>query len=149
MKTLVARQIAARFMYLRRRAMAAIGERLAPLGFGVADYLALLRLAQEEEVAQQELGQDCGLGPSGVSRMLARLVEDGLITMRIDPSDRRRRTLSITDLGSTRERELAPLVDEAARSVTGGLTAQEERELLALLNKAATTCLGASEVRSA
>ncbi len=136
MNTPIAREIAARFMYLRRMAMTAIGERLAPMGMGVAEYLVLFRLAQEDDVPQQDLEHDSGLGASGVSRMVARLVDEGWVTMSIDPTDRRRRRLAITDAGRDKERELAPLVDDAARLVIDGLTDAEERQLLKLLNKA-------------
>lgn len=136
MNTPIAREIATRFMFLRRMAMAAIGEKLSPLGVGVAEYLVLFRLTQEREVPQKSLDYDSGLGTSGVSRMVTRLVDEGLVSMSIDASDRRRRLLSITDAGRSRERELAPIVDEAANTVIGGLSADEERLLLQLLNKA-------------
>jgi len=68
--------------------------------------------------------------------MVSRLVDEGWVSMSIDPTDRRRRRLAITDAGRDKERELAPLVDEAARLVIDGLTDAEERQLLKLLNKA-------------
>lgn len=139
MNTPIARQIAARFMYLRRKAMTAIGEQLSPMGIGVAEYLVLFRLTQEEEIQQQDLEHDSGLGASGVSRMVARLVDEGWVSISIDPTDRRRRRLAITDAGRAREIELAPLVDEAARCVIDGLTETEERQLLELLNKASSS----------
>lgn len=130
------REIAVRFAYLRRVVLAEITRQLTPLGVTPPMYHVLFRLAHDGELQQQDLVLDSGLDAAGVSRIIAKMIDQRLITAKVDPSDRRRRLVRITAKGRRLEESLAPVVDAAVRTVVTGLTHEEETLLLSLLDKA-------------
>lgn len=131
------REVAVRFGYLRRVVLSELNRVLAAHGMTPPGYHVLFRLATEGgELPQQELVLDVELDAAGVSRLLSRMVDQGLLTTQVDPEDRRRRIVRLTAEGRCLQEALAPEVDAAARRVVTGLTADEERQLLALLDKA-------------
>lgn len=130
------REIAIRFAYLRRVVLAELTRVLADHDVTPPAYHILFRLASEAgQLPQQELVLDAGLDAAGVSRLIARMVEQKLLTTKVDPKDRRRRLVRITAKGRRLQESLSPVVDEAVRGVVTGLTEEEERQLLALLDK--------------
>lgn len=130
------REIAIRFAYLRRVVLAELTRVLAEHDVTPPAYHILFRLTAEGgQLPQQELVLDAGLDAAGVSRLIARMAEHKLLTTKVDPKDRRRRLVRITGKGRRLQESLAPIVDEAVRNVVTGLTEDEERQLLALLDK--------------
>ncbi|HJL15198.1 MAG TPA: MarR family transcriptional regulator [Sandaracinaceae bacterium LLY-WYZ-13_1] len=133
------REITLRFGYLRRVALVALNPVLAAHDLTPPGFHVLFRLATEGgELPQQELALDVELDPAGVSRLLSRMIDRGLLTAARDPSDRRRRIVQLTDAGRGLYERLDPEVDAAIRDVVVGLTPEEERTLLRLLDKAAS-----------
>ena len=137
MSVSVQREIGLQIMYLRRIAQVEINKRLAPLDASAPYYFMLFRLANDDDVPQAELASDANLDPAGVSRLLGRMADEGLVETYPDPDDRRQRRVRITKDGRELERSLAPVVDAVVEEVGGGLTEQEQRSLLRLLRKAA------------
>ena len=103
---------------------------------GVPQYQVLIRLGMEGAVSQQELTLDAGLDAAGVSRLVARMAEEKLVSIKVDARDRRRRLVRLTAKGKALIEALAPVVDSAARNMIVGLTEQEEQKLLQLLDRA-------------
>jgi DNA-binding MarR family transcriptional regulator len=134
----IAREIAKRFDYLRRVTVGEMNRALAPLGVPVPMYNVLIRLAYGGPLSQQELTLDAGLDAAGVSRLVARMAKEKLVTIKVDARDRRRRLVRLTPKGRALEEALSPVVDAAARQVVTGLTEKDEQALLALLDKAVT-----------
>lgn len=139
-------EIAKRFAYLRRIVISEMGRVLAPLGATVPLYHVLFRLrtaelAGEGPLSQQELTLDAGLDAAGVSRLVARMATDKLVSIKVDAGDRRRRLVRLTAKGRALEESLSPLVDAAVRNVVTGLNEDEERLLLALLDRAVTATM--------
>lgn len=132
----IATEVAKRFAALRRLATIELNRALAPLGASAAMYNILLRLSMEREVAQQDLVFDAGLDAAGVSRLITRLAERKLVSVRVDASDRRKKVIALTSEGESFARTLEPVVDAAMRRLVGGLDEGEERELLRILDKA-------------
>lgn len=130
------REIAVRFAYLRRVVLAELTRTLAEHGITPPASQILFRLATESgQLPQQELVLDAGLDAAGVSRLIAKMAEQKLLTTKVDPKDRRRRLVRITAKGRRLHEFLTPIVDDAVRRVVVGLTPGEERQLLALLDK--------------
>lgn len=146
MKSPVLRAIASHFSYLRRTVIAEVAARLSPRGVTPAEHNVLFLLSHDGAMPQHELAQD-GLDPGAISRLVARLAERGLVTVAVDPSDRRRRLVRITPAGRRLERSLVPLVDAAVRHAVTGLTEREERQLLRLLEKAVSATRAEHEKR--
>jgi DNA-binding MarR family transcriptional regulator len=131
----IAHEIAKRFTFLRRVTVGELNRCLAPLGASVPQYQVLIRLAMEGAVSQQELTLDAGLDAAGVSRLVARMAEEKLVSIKVDARDRRRRLVRLTAKGKAMAEALAPVVDSMARNVFQGLTEADEQRLLALLDK--------------
>jgi len=135
-RDVVMREAALRFGYLRRVVLVALSRVLAQHDMTPPGYHVLFRLATEGgELPQQEVVLDLDLDAAGVSRLLSRMVDQGLLTTKVDPEDRRRRIVQLTARGRRLQESLSPEVDAAARRVVTGLTPEEERQLLALLDK--------------
>jgi DNA-binding MarR family transcriptional regulator len=138
-RSALSQEIAKRFIFLLRVVLAAINRALAPLGATAAQYRVMLRLAMDGAVSQQELTIDAGLDAAGVSRLVAKMAEQKLVSIRVDAKDRRRRLVKLTPKGMQMFESLSPVVDQASRKVIVGLTEPEEVRLLQLLDKAVTS----------
>src|SRR5262245_52826733 len=133
----IPKEIAKRFAYLRRIVIVEMGRVLTPVGATVPLYHVLFRLASAEgPLSQQELTLDAGLDAAGVSRLVARMAGEKLVTIKVDARDRRRRLVRLTAKGRALEESLSPLVDAAVRNMVPGLGEDEERLLLAMLDRA-------------
>jgi DNA-binding MarR family transcriptional regulator len=131
----VSREVAKRFRFLRRLATVELNRILAPMGATAPMYAVLLRLSTEGQLSQQELALDAGLDAAGVSRLVAKLGEQKLVTIKVDAQDRRRRLVRLTPKGLAFEQALEPVVDMAMRHAVIGLEEDEEYELLRILDK--------------
>ena len=131
----IAHEMAKRFTFLRRVTFGELNRCLAPLGASVPQYQVLIRLMVEGPVSQQELTLDAGLDAAGVSRLVAKMADEKLVSIKVDARDRRRRLVRLTTKGKTLAEALAPVVDAGARNVFSGLSEAEEQRLLSLLDK--------------
>jgi DNA-binding MarR family transcriptional regulator len=131
----ISREVAKRFTFLRRLATVELNRILAPLGATAPMYNVLLRLSTEGQLSQQELALDAGLDAAGVSRLVAKLTDMKLVTVKVDAEDRRRRLVRLTPKGLAFEQALEPVVDTAMRHAVIGLEENEEYELLRILDK--------------
>ncbi|MBN8612388.1 MAG: winged helix DNA-binding protein [Deltaproteobacteria bacterium] len=131
----IAREIARRFTFLRRLGTVELNRILAPLGATAPMYAILLRLSTEGQLSQQELALDAGLDAAGVSRLVAKLADMKLVTIKVDAQDRRRRLVRLTPKGTAFEQALEPVVDAAIRHTVIGLEEHEEYEFLRILDK--------------
>ncbi len=138
-RSALAQEIAKRFSFLMRVVVASINRALTPLGATAGQYRVMLRLALDGSVSQQELTIDAGLDAAGVSRLVAKMAEQKLVSIRVDAKDRRRRLVRLTPKGYAMVESLSPVVDQASRRVVVGLTEAEEVRLLQLLDKAVTS----------
>ncbi|GAB4085861.1 helix-turn-helix domain-containing GNAT family N-acetyltransferase [Myceligenerans cantabricum] len=83
-----------------------------------------------------ELRARTGLDSGYLSRQLRRLTDDDLVTLESDPSDRRRRLVSLTPSGRARWEELELRSAERARTLLEPLTARQRDRLTRALAEA-------------
>lgn len=77
-------------LYRASRALVrAYGPLLEPLGLTYPQYLALLVLWQEDDIAVKDLGVRLALDSATLTPLLKRLEQQGLLTRHRDPSDER------------------------------------------------------------
>lgn len=78
-----------------------LDQRLKPLGLSQAKWVVLLHLSRcDSDVTQKELAQKVSIeGPTLVG-LLDRLSADGLVERRESPTDRRSKTVHLTDHGA-------------------------------------------------
>lgn len=129
---------------MRRLGMTAVNQRLALVGTSLYEYKVLMLLVNEAEVTQHEIVFDCAMDKAAVSRLIRTFTEQGLVTVRVHPDDKRQRLLKITAKGRAKEAMLAPIVDDALAPFMAGLTDDESEEFLRLMRKAYNGCLEAS-----
>jgi DNA-binding MarR family transcriptional regulator len=136
MRTEVHREISLLMTRMRRLCTMAVNKRLALVGSSMQLYMVLFRLVHDEEVPQHELAFDAAIDPAAVSRLIREMTAEGLVTTRVDPTDKRQRFVKLSAKGRTLERTLRQIVDDALEPFMAGLTAQEEQDFLRLLRKA-------------
>jgi DNA-binding MarR family transcriptional regulator len=132
----VHREITRLMTQLRRLCSLTVNKRLAVVGSNLHEYAVLFRLVHDAEVPQHELAYDAAIDPAAVSRLVRAMASAGLVTTRVDPSDKRQRYVKLTSKGRTLERTLSPVIDDALRPLLSGLSASEERQMLELLERA-------------
>ncbi|WP_053227733.1 MarR family winged helix-turn-helix transcriptional regulator [Solirubrobacter soli] len=83
------------------------------LNVGEEELTALLYLAHHGSVPGRRVAEITGLSRSGAGAMIRRLEEDGFVTRRNDPADRRVRFVELSATGRSRLRDAYREVDEA------------------------------------
>ncbi len=121
-------------------AVAAAIDRLAvdPAGLDPATADLLVRLAKSADcgIRGVEIGEQCQMTATRVSRLVDRAEADGLVERLPDPTDRRAQHVVLTDAGREAARRFAPLIDGVLDElVFESLTAQERATLIGLLAK--------------
>jgi DNA-binding MarR family transcriptional regulator len=120
-------------------AVAAVVDRLAldPAGLDHATADVLLRLARSEcGVRGVDIGTECQLTATRVSRLLDRAEAEGLVRRTPDPTDRRAQQVVLTDKGRDAAARLTPLIDGVLDElVLGSLSVAERNVLVRLLDR--------------
>jgi DNA-binding MarR family transcriptional regulator len=136
MRSPVHREIARLLAKLRRYCATAVNKQLSVVGSSLHEYVILLRLFEDDEAPQSELAYDAAIDPAAVSRLVRDWTRAGVVTTRVDPTDKRQRFVKLTSKGQTLVRTLSPIVDNLLKPYMAGLTPAEEQEFLRLLRKA-------------
>lgn len=120
----------------RRYCTTAVNKQLSVVGSSLHEYAILVRLSEDDEAPQSELAYDAAIDPAAVSRLVRDLTRAGVVTTRVDPTDKRQRFVKLTPKGHTLVRTLSPIVDTVLKPYMAGLTPAEEQEFARLLRKA-------------
>jgi DNA-binding MarR family transcriptional regulator len=111
--------------------------RLAPLDLDPRHVLVLRRLAGGEGRSQQALGEALQIPPSRMVALVDDLEQRGLLTRRLSPSDRRVRTLRLTQEGRRLLSRVMEISLEHEQELCRGLPPAEREQLLTLLSRVA------------
>ncbi len=109
----------------------AVEARFRPPCMGVLATVAAL-----QPVSQREISDRLGLDPSDVVGVLDILEQAGLVERRLDPDDRRRRAVVLTDTGRRAARHFAGLRAKAEAQALAALDPAERQQLVELLARA-------------
>jgi DNA-binding MarR family transcriptional regulator len=113
-----------------------VDGRLAAAGLSLPKLAALHQLMDAgEPMPLSRLAERLSCVKSNVTQLVDRLEADGLVSREPDPNDRRGRLAVITALGRKRYEEGARIQQQAEREVFGTLSAEESRQLAALISK--------------
>jgi MarR family transcriptional regulator, lower aerobic nicotinate degradation pathway regulator len=112
-------------------------DAFAASGTGLRPYHYRLMASLEEDgpIGQAELGRISGIDRSDVANMLAELEQRGLVERTVDPRNRRRNIVTITQAGSDQLTGLDDVLAGVQERVLAPLTSNERRQLLKLLHK--------------
>jgi DNA-binding MarR family transcriptional regulator/ribosomal protein S18 acetylase RimI-like enzyme len=120
------------------RQLGVLGQKLLESPFSLSEARLLYELAHRDGAAAKELGIELDLDAGYLSRMVQKFADDGLITRKPLPADRRQQQLSLTAKGrqafarldrSSHDdvaRMLRPLSDGDRRRLTGAMTTIED-----------------------
>jgi DNA-binding MarR family transcriptional regulator len=104
------------------RAHGALERALKPHELGVSEFEVLERLAAapKDDRRMQELADAVHLSQSAISRVVARLEQDGMVARAMCPEDRRGIYVCITDAGRARYKAARPAHRAALAESLGG-----------------------------
>ncbi len=125
------------------RVLFELGHRPAGVSAGPDGKAGFLARAFDLDLAPaaSALAGELQLPPALLMRILRKFMAAGLTELRVDPDDRRRRILSLTDRGSAALATLQAAADRDLASLTAGLADDEAAELSDAL-KRVTRLLG-------
>lgn len=114
-------------------------ERMAAAGHDVTpvQYAALATLADHPGIDQATLAGLIAYDRVTIGGVVDRLEAKGLVERAVNDRDRRSRVVRLTDAGMDMAHRLAPVVAGLQDDILAGLAADERRQLLSLLKKAA------------
>jgi DNA-binding MarR family transcriptional regulator len=104
-------------------------------GLHLREFGVLNMLARKPGITQHEIGAGAGVDPSTMVATLDALEERGLAERRPNPLDRRKRSVYLTPEGEEALREGRKVAAAMGRETFGALTADERKQLHALLRK--------------
>ncbi|MEX2969626.1 MarR family winged helix-turn-helix transcriptional regulator [Streptomyces sp. C184] len=102
-------------------------------------YAALSAVGEQPGIEQSAVATAAGIDKATLAAVLLRLEQRGLITRAVDPDDRRRRLVHLTDEGDQEIRNVFPVAGEVDALLLDRLTPQEREQLQQLLTKLTTT----------
>jgi len=110
---------------------AQIGARnITPQQFSV-----LVTLLRNRELGQTKLGEAVAMDPATVLGVVQRLAQRGLVAVRTDPADGRRRLVQLTRDGHELAGELVTIGPAISSETLAGFDEEEKRDLLRLLDR--------------
>lgn len=102
---------------------------LADFDVNPSQYKALMTLGEAGPVGQQRLAELIGVDPRNTVPIVESLVERGLIGREVDPDDRRRRVLDLTEAGRGIARDLALIGTEIEQEILRPLSPADQGRL--------------------
>jgi DNA-binding MarR family transcriptional regulator len=117
-------------------------EVLGSVGLTPALFALLNVIGAREGAIQQEIGSALGIDRSTMVSLIDQLESAGLARRRPSATDRRAREIAITPKGRRLLQRARGLISQVEDEVLAGLSAQERRELLALLRRALDSAPG-------
>lgn len=115
-----------------------LGELHARHGLSGSEFDSLLRLARSgERLQMSDLAAQTSMSTSGITRVVDRLEQRGLVRREPSPADRRVSLVVLTDEGvGLLRRELPDLLELIERWFTGPITAEQLESMMAALRVA-------------
>ncbi|WP_181138389.1 MarR family winged helix-turn-helix transcriptional regulator [Streptomyces sp. Ru73] len=92
-------------------------------------YAVLLTVREQPDVDQSRLGRVTGIDLATLAPLVHRLEQRGLLTRRVDPANRRRKLLRLTEEGVRALERTGPLADEVDATALRGLTPEQRTAL--------------------
>jgi DNA-binding MarR family transcriptional regulator len=119
----------------RRQMSNAIRGELEPIGVSLPVVQIIMRIGTGGDLSQLELAQELELEPAALSRLLADLEKQRLVTRRRDPEDKRRVLMAATPAGAALLTRAQPRVMAGLHALFARLSGREHDELCRLLEK--------------
>src|ERR1700730_8713533 len=102
---------------------------LAPSGLKTTQRAVLAEIGRSEPTTVGALADALVMDPGGLPHTLKPLTREKLVTVAVDPQDRRNRLISLTQLGRSKLRKSDALWEAAQRSFEAAFGATESEDL--------------------
>ncbi|MDJ0947504.1 MAG: MarR family winged helix-turn-helix transcriptional regulator [Alphaproteobacteria bacterium] len=120
-----------------QRASAIFMDRIGNARLTPTQYAALVKIQDEGEVSQNQLGRLTAMDPATIKGVVERLCARDLVASHRDPTNQRRLILTLTAAGQRVVDQAIPRGREITDSTLAPLSAGEQRRLIALLKRLA------------
>src|SRR3981189_2611984 len=107
------------------RKLGVLDQQLLKSPFSLSEARVLYELAHREDPAAKEIGIELGLDPGYLSRIVQKFDDDGLITRKPLPSDKRQTRLGLTAKGRQAFAKLERSTQDEVAGMLGKLDASE------------------------
>jgi DNA-binding MarR family transcriptional regulator/N-acetylglutamate synthase-like GNAT family acetyltransferase len=111
------------------RQLGVLGQRLLESPFSLSEARVLYELAHRDGAAAKELGIELDLDAGYLSRIVQKFADDGLITRKPLPADRRQHKLNLTAKGRQAFAKLDRRSDEDVAKMLGLMSETDQRRL--------------------
>ncbi len=112
------------------RKLEVLDQHLLKTPFSLSEARVMYELAHRGELSAKEIGLELGLDPGYLSRIVQKFDEDGLITRKPLPSDRRQYQLNLTAKGRAAFAKLERISQEHVGTMLGALSGDDRGRLL-------------------
>nr|BAT27741.1 transcriptional regulator, MarR family [Aureimonas frigidaquae] len=119
------------------RLMRVLGRKLLPHAIAPGEWLVLCELVDAGRMMPSTLAERLNMSRGGVSRLVDRMVERGLIDRTADTNDRRAHWLSVSPKGLDSMPGIEVAVAEGEEQFFGRLSQTERRNLHTILSRLA------------
>ncbi|MFC3194179.1 MarR family winged helix-turn-helix transcriptional regulator [Marinicella sediminis] len=109
-------------------------------GITVDQLLILSLLEVNPEMAQKDLASWLFKDHASITRMIELLVKNEYLSRAVNPQDRRKFKLNISDKGHDTLQELKPIILNNRQDALAGISEKEIKELFITLNKIINNC---------
>jgi len=106
----------------------------------IDQWLILKTLHDDPDLTQREIAERVFKDHASITRMIDLLVSKGFIKRSVNPSDRRRFALELTEQGKQAQEASIPLIIQNRATALEGLSAQEVAILRDLLQRITDNC---------
>src|SRR3954470_8946073 len=118
-------------------------RRVRRLGITRAQWLVLTRLHRNPGSSHSELAELMEVEKATAGRMIDRLVANGWVERRVQPNDRRVKRVYLTPEAERVHKRIWRVAEATVEAALGELSAQESRQLMALLRRVKKTLVSA------
>lgn len=110
-------------------------QRIKEEGFKITidQWLVIKTLLENPSIKQKDLSVNVFKDEASVTRIIGNLVRDGYLNRKIDPTDRRKSILNVTDKGRSIIEDVQVVVDQNRKDALDGLDQQQIEQLHGIL----------------
>lgn len=116
------------------RKLGVLDQQLLKSPFSLSEARVMYELAHTGDLAAKEIGLELGLDPGYLSRIIQKFDENGLVTRKPLPSDRRQYQLSLTAKGRASFARLERTSQEHVGAMLGPLSGEDRTRLIGAMD---------------
>lgn len=108
------------------------------LGIGFSQYKILMAARNSVGLKQNDIARHLGQTEASVSRQIKLMKADGMLSVQVDPDNRRARSIVLTDKGADMAKRSAEVLEHTHATVFGSLSFSEQKLMRELLDRLIT-----------